>query len=104
MHVPFQVSVPIDVVTMVRDRLNELQAIHEKETAAIVKKIKTNPNNEVLISEHEKLVERGRKLTIGNLVRLLVVHGAEKIKGLKTTELQALVAEAGITRGRPRGS
>lgn len=102
MNVPFQLKVPIDVATRLGDHLAKLQAAHQKELEAFDKRLKTHPDPEKLFEERRTLQERGRKITIQNLVRAALITGVDSIDSLTVHNILAVIAKDEIVRGRPR--
>ncbi len=102
MHVPFQLRLPIGDATGMHDALVRLRAAHDADLAKLEKKLKTNPSDAVL-REQVALAERGRRLSIHGLVRLVVKHGLAAISKEKPEALLAQIADDGVVRGRVRG-
>jgi hypothetical protein len=102
MHVAFQLKVPIDLASKLRDRLAILLAAHEEEVKEFQKKIKTQPHSEKFFAENAKLIERKKHLTINHLVRAILMHGADALDKLKPADLLRLMDKDTVVRGRPR--
>lgn len=105
MNVPMLVKVPIDIAKDLDERLRVLQKAHEEDMQALDKKIKLGKGDpKKLITEREALLHRGRRLTMTNLVRVSVLHGAANVALMKDEQIHERLAETGLVRGRPRAA
>ena len=103
MNVPFQVNVPIDMAADLRGKLVRLKEQHESEIARMEKSLKSSGNTK-LIAKLAGLAERGRRLTVHNMVRLALTHGLVNLVKKTDEQVLALLAEEGTVRGRPRAA
>lgn len=99
-NVQCDVQVPLDHAVKLRDRMEKLRSLVDKEIISTEKRIKLNDTK--AIDNRERLISERRALSHNNLVRLAVILGAEVMAGMKDDVLVKRIAEIGIFRGRPR--
>lgn len=96
MNVPFQVKVPIDIAQMLRSRLADLQLKHQHDLDRWVK------------AKRQDMIDKagvvGRTLTIHNLMRAVIQHGATEVAKATDATLITWMQVEPIVMGRPRGS
>jgi hypothetical protein len=102
MHVAFQLKVPIDLASKLRDRLAALQAAHDERTKEFQKKIKTHPHSEKFFAENAKLINMKKNLTINHLLRVVLANGADALDKLDVRDLLERMGADTVVRGRPR--
>lgn len=102
MFVTLQLKVPVDLAVKLRGKLEEVQALHNKEVAFFQRKLHTATpaQAEKLNAERDALRERSRRLTFPNIVRVALENGLPSVRDTKAA-LRAM-AEDGLPIGRPR--
>lgn len=92
-----------EVMVRLRTKLNRLKEIHDREMEALearIEKVKTDGDAAALAKEWDALHERGRRLTLANVVRAAVSAGLPELTDYD--DLLAQIAEDGVPLGRPR--
>lgn len=81
-----------------------LQQTHTREMGAIEKRYRASTGNEQqkIIEQREIMIQRGRLLTMGNLIRVSLAHGAANVALMKDAQIFKHLAENAIPRGRPK--
>lgn len=102
MHVTLQLKVPVDLAVKLRSKLEDLQALHNKEAAFFQRKLSGATADKLpdFREEQEFLRERSRRLTFPNLVRVALENGIPTLKD--SGKALAALAEDGLPIGRPR--
>jgi hypothetical protein len=103
MNVASQIKVPVEVALALKEKLKILQAAHDAELAKVDHKLNHGGGDMALLAKtRDDLVQRGRTLTLNNLLRMLVIDGADKVRGMKDVEILKHLTQSGLVQGRPR--
>jgi hypothetical protein len=106
------VKVPLKTGQLLDAKLSAIQHLHEEEMRKLEKTamqstLRSATSGDARAASRAQrsraaLSERGRKLTMANLVRVIVEAGLSSVE--KDSEALRLISESGTLRGRPRGT
>lgn len=99
MNVPMQVTVPMDLAMRLREKLDAIKAEHNRQVEAATKRAAAGGKDKG--AEIKALFERGKRLTIQHLVRVVLRAGAEAAEQPVAKLLDAVASDTVVT-GRPK--
>lgn len=99
-NVSFQVFIPIDLASRLREKVGQLRALHDLDLAQAEKRGRVTGSKKAF-ADQRALLERGRRITVPHLLRACIVKG-RAILEVKPEDLLTLLARDPVVRGRPR--
>ena len=99
----YQLKIPKALGDKLREQLSKIIAAHQEElrqTELEIKVVATQANADKLQARLDALATRGKKLSIHNLIRVVLANGMPAIDSPMNALL--LVSKHGISTGRPR--